>query len=321
MDTLALYDLRVPLAPEPPRRYAYPEATEIVVDGLAPLGARYVDDLAEGFGSRWVDVHETKGKRSGAYSWGAYGAPPVILMNWNGTLYDVFTLAHEAGHAMHSLLADRAQPFHLAGYPLFLAEVASTVNEMLLAWKLLDELPDDDRLGRFAILNRMADDFVGTIVNQAMYAEFEHRAHAYVDAGQPLTLDFLNESWGELTRAYNPGVEIEEVAHVRWGRIPHFYRAFYVFKYATGMAAAVAFARAIRDEGEPAVERYLDLLAAGGSDYPLDLLRRAGVDLATPEPVAAALAEFAAVVTELERLAETGLFDAAVAPGSSGETG
>jgi oligoendopeptidase F len=192
-----------------------------------------------------------------------------------------------------------------------LAEVASTVNEVLLAWRLLDELPADDLLGRFAILNRMADDFVGTIVNQTMFAEFEHRAHAHVEAGQPLTLDILNGLFGELTAAYSPGIEIDEQVGVRWSRIPHFYRAFYVFKYATGMSAAVAIARAIRDEGEPAVARYLGLLEAGGSDYPLDLLHRGGVDLTTPEPVEGALAEFARVVEELERLGEAGVFDSA----------
>ena len=309
IEHLALYDLRVPLAPEPPRRYAWPEAVDLVLDGLTLLGDRYVADLAEGLATRWVDVHETKGKRSGAYSWGTYGAPPVILMNWNGTLYDVFTLAHEAGHAMHSLLANRAQPYHYAGYPLVLAEVASTVNEVLLAWDLLAKTPADDRLGRFAILNRLADDFVGTVVNQAMYAEFEHRAHAHVEAGQPLTLDVLNDLYGELSADYAPGVAVDDLVRVRWGRIPHFYRAFYVFKYATGMAAAFAFARAIRDEGAPAVERYLGLLAAGGSDYPLELLRRAGVALDTPEPVRAALAEFDAIVSEMGRLVEAGALD------------
>jgi oligoendopeptidase F len=279
---------------------------DLVLDGLALLGDDYVADLAGGFGSRWVDVRETKGKRSGAYSWGAYGAPPVILMNWNGTLHDVFTLAHEAGHAMHSLLSDRAQPFHNAGYPLVLAEIASTVNEVLLAWHMLGQLDENDAPGRFAILNRMADDLIGTVVNQTLYAEFEHRAHAIAELGQPLTLEALSDVWVELSDVYQPEVTISELDRLRWARVPHFYRAFYVFKYATGMAAAYAIARAIRDEGAPAVERYLAFLAAGGSDFPLDLLRRAGVDLVTPEPVEAALAELGAIVAEMERLVDGG---------------
>jgi oligoendopeptidase F len=310
LDRLAGYDLRAPLAPEPQRLYEWDEALELVLDGLAPLGDDYVADLAGGFAARWVDVRETKGKRSGAYSWGAYGAPPVILMNWNGTLHDVFTLAHEAGHAMHSLLSDRAQPYHNAGYPLVLAEIASTVNEVLLAWHMLGRLDGGDAVGRFAILNRMADDLIGTVVNQTLYAEFEHRAHALAEEGQPLTLETLSDVWTELSAVYQPEVEFDDLDRLRWARVPHFYRAFYVFKYATGMSAAYAVARAVRDEGAPAVDRYLTFLAAGGSDYPLDLLRRAGVDLATPEPVEAALAELEAIVAEMARLAEAGVLAA-----------
>ncbi|MDP9363957.1 MAG: oligoendopeptidase F [Chloroflexota bacterium] len=306
LDALKSYDLQVPLSPEPERRYGYREAVDVVLGGLAPLGERYVADLRAGFDARWVDVHETKGKRSGAYSWGVYGAPPVILMNWNGTISDVFTLAHEAGHAMHSLYADAAQPYHDAGYPIFLAEIASTVNEVLLTWHLLDETSADDRLGRFALLNRFADTFNGTVVRQTMFAEFEHRTHARAEAGEPLTLDSLNALYGELYAAYEPGVEVDDAVRITWGRVPHFYRAFYVYQYATGLSAAITLARALRDEGARAQERYLGLLAAGGSDYPLELLRRAGVDLASPEPVRTALAEYERVVAEMERLVDEG---------------
>ena len=306
LDRLESYDLQVPLSPEPERRYDYREAVAIVLGGLAPLGQRYVNDLRAGLDARWVDVHETKGKRSGAYSWGAYGAPPVILMNWNGTIRDVFTLAHEAGHAMHSLYSDQAQPYHDAGYPIFLAEIASTVNETLLTWHLLDETPPDDRLGRFSLLNHFADDFYGTVVRQAMFAEFEHRTHAQVEADQPLTLDSLNSLYGELYEAYTPGVAVDDAVRINWGRIPHFYRAFYVYQYATGLSAAITLARALREEGEPAQARYLALLSSGGSDYPLTLLQRAGIDLTTPDPVATGLAEFERAVAEMERLVAEG---------------
>ncbi len=306
LERLAPYDLLVPLAPVPERRYSIPEAQQMVLSALAPLGDAYVRELAAGFAARWVDWHETKGKRSGAYSWGVYGAPPVILMNWNGTLDHVFTLVHEAGHAMHSLLADRAQPYHDAQYPIFLAEVASTVNEVLLTWHLLRETPADDTLTRFSILNRFADTIHTTLMRQAMFAEFEHRAHAAVESGEPLTGEALNRIYDELMEVYLPGVERDDLARINWSRVPHFYRAFYVYQYATGITAAIALARAIRDEGAPAAERYLRLLEAGGSDYPLVLLQRAGVDLTTPEPLRNALAEFAATVATMEKIVEEG---------------
>jgi oligoendopeptidase F len=310
LDQLAAYDLVVPLSPEPERRYAYREGAKLVLDSLGLLGERYVADLRRGFEQRWVDVHETRGKRSGAYSWGAYAAPPVILMNWNGTTNDVFTLAHEAGHAMHSYYSDANLPFHEAGYPIFLAEIASTVNEVLLTWSLLDATPADDLLGRFAILDRFAETYFGTVVRQTMFAEYEHRVHALAESGRPLTLDVLNEIYTELSETYLPGVAVDDGMRINWARIPHFYRAFYVYQYATGLSAAIALARSIRDEGEPARQRYLELLASGGSDYPLTLLARAGVDLTSPEPIEAGLAEFASVVDEMERIVATGVFAA-----------
>ncbi|CAA9552732.1 MAG: Oligoendopeptidase F [uncultured Thermomicrobiales bacterium] len=311
LDELAVYDLRVPLAPTPAKRFGYREAVEIVLSGLGPLGARYVSDLRAGFANRWVDVHETKGKRSGAYSSGTYGAPPVILMNWNGTLNDVFTLAHEAGHAMHSHYAMANNPYHDAYYTIFLAEIASTVNEVLLTWHLLDQTPADDLVGRFALLDRFADGFNGTVITQTMFAEFERETHAGVEAGEPLTLTGLNDLYGGLQADYTPGVVVDDTVRIRWARIPHFYRGFYVFQYATGMSAAVAIARALRDEGARAAERYLAMLAAGGSDYSLSILQGAGVDLTTPAPIEAALAEFDRVVTEMEALADRGVLDAA----------
>ena len=309
VDQLATYDLRVPLAPSTPRNYPYREAVDIVLDGLGALGPDYVNDLAGGFGQRWVDVHENKGKRSGAYSWGAYGAHPVILMNWNGTLSDVFTLAHEAGHAMHSFYADRAQTYQDAGYPIFLAEIASTVNETLLTWDLLAKTPADDALGRFELLNRMADDISGTLINQTMYAEFEYRGHSLAEAGEPLTLESLSDAWADVSAVYQPGVLIDDAARIRWARIPHFYRAYYVYQYATGISAAIAFASQIRDEGEPALERYLSLLRDGGSDYPLALLQKAGLDMTSPEPVRAALREYDRVLGEMETIIDSGVLE------------
>ena len=303
---LAPYDLAVPLSPEPERRYPYREAVEIVLRGVAPLGAAYVANLQAGFASRWVDVHETKGKRSGAYSWSAYGAPPVILMNWNGTMSDVFTLAHEAGHAMHSFYADASLPFHDAGYPIFLAEIASTVNEVLLTWSLLATLPDGDDLGRFALLDRFAETYYGTVVRQTMFAEYEHRVHALAEAATPLTLDVLSGTYEELFETYLPGVAVDPGVQINWGRVPHFYRAFYVYQYATGLSAAIALASAIRDEGKPARERYLRLLASGGKDYPLLLLNEAGVDLTTPRPIESGLAEFERVVAGMEEIVAQG---------------
>ncbi|MGN6031897.1 MAG: oligoendopeptidase F [Thermomicrobiales bacterium] len=313
VDQLERYDLRVPLAPEPPLRYSYREGVDVVLGGVSALGERYVSDLRGGFDSRWVDVHETKGKRSGAYSWGTYGAPPVILMNWNGTLSDVFTLAHEAGHAMHTFYANAAQPIHLASYPIFLAEIASTVNEVLLTWHLLGREEAIDPVVRFSLLNQFADTYFSTVVTQTMFADFEAVTHAAVENGAPLTRDFLTETFGDLQRIYTPGVNVDERVAIGWGRIPHFYRAFYVFKYATGLSAAINIARAVRDEGEPARERYLAMLSAGGSDYPLDILKRGGVDLTTPEPVRIGLQEFDATVTELERLADEGVLEDAAA--------
>ncbi len=306
LDELKTFDLQVPLSPEPEARYGYREAVEIVLSGLGPLGQRYADDLRTGFASRWVDVHETKGKRSGAYSWGAYGAPPVMLMNWNGTINDVFTLAHEAGHAMHSFYSDAALPYHDAAYPIFLAEIASTINETLLNWHMVAETPEDDALGRFALLNRFADTYLGTVVRQTMFAEFEQRAHAIAEARQPLTLEGLSEIYGDLWDTYNPGVPADDAIRINWARIPHFYRAFYVFQYATGLSAAISLAAALRDEGAPAQERVLGLLSAGGSDYPLELLRRAGVDLETPGPILAGLAEFERVVSAMEEIEASG---------------
>jgi oligoendopeptidase F len=313
LDELRSYDLRVPLAPEIKTTYSFQQAVQIVLSGVGALGETYVNDLRTGFGSRWVDVHETKGKRSGAYSWGAYGAPPVMLMNWNGTLNDVFTLAHEAGHSMHSFYAEGTQPIQYAGYSIFLAEIASTVNEVLLNWHLLNQPEGQDPVQRFALLNRFADTYLGTVSRQTMFAEFEQITHGMAEGGEALVPDALSQIYGDLFAAYNPGVEVDDAVTITWARIPHFYNAFYVYQYATGMSSAINLAAAVRDEGEPARARYLAMLAAGGSDYPMNVLKQAGVDLETAAPIERGIAEFDRVVAEMESLADQGVLEQAAA--------
>ncbi len=302
---LAPYDLAVPLAEIDDKEVTYQEAVTTTLAGLTPLGPRYIADLRQGLaGGRWVDVHETVNKRAGGYNVGAYGAPPFILMNWSGTRQDLYTLAHEAGHAMHGFYSNATQPYTTADYTIFCAEVASTVNETLLTWHLLDHASSDQE--RFAILGQFLDDVRGTLISQTMYAEFERWTHAQIEAGAALTAESLSDEWGRLYALYHPTVELTEAAKIGWARIPHFYRGFYVFQYATGLSAAIALAAQIRAEGQPAVDRYLQFLASGGSDYSIALLQRAGVDMTTPEPVRAALAEFATRTTEATALFEAG---------------
>ncbi len=309
---LALFDLYVPLAPEPERRYSIDEAVDLVLKGVGALGSDYVADLRMLFDSRIVDWHETKGKDSGAYSSGVYGSLPLILMNWNGTLDHVFTLAHEAGHAMHSYYASQSQPYHYAHYSLFGAEIASTVNEVLLTWELLRSMPNDALIERFSILDRFADAIAGTLIRQTMFADFEQQTHEMVDAGSPLTVETLSSTYAQLLDLYRPGVRNDDAARIEWARVPHFYRGFYVFQYATGISAAIALAEAIGGSGETSRERYLDMLRAGGSDYPIALLQRAGVDPTTGESVRAALRVFGETIDEMEQIADrAGFLDGA----------
>jgi oligoendopeptidase F len=248
-----------------------------------------------------VDIYENEGKRSGAYSWGVYGAHPFILLNWSGQLRDVFTLAHEAGHAMHSYYTSATQPFVYAGYTIFVAEVASTVNEILLT-DALRKQTDDPKLQMY-LINHALEDFRGTLYRQTMFAEFERWSHAQVEAGEALTPESLSNQYAELCRRYyGPDVDVDEFVAIEWARIPHFYRAFYVYQYATGISAAAALARQILDEGEPARQRYLRFLSGGSSQYSLDLLKDAGVDMTTPAPVDQALDLFDGWLTELEGL-------------------
>ncbi|NLM70955.1 MAG: oligoendopeptidase F [Synergistaceae bacterium] len=297
---LRMYDLNVPLADEPDAPIPYQDATEMVIEALAPLGAEYVDLLREGFRSRWIDVYENQGKRKGGYSWGCYGAHPYVLLNYGGTLRDVFTIAHEMGHSLHTWYSHKNQPQIYADYTIFLAEVASTVNETLLLERLLDKA---SRAEKIYLLNHYLDQVRTTVYRQAMFAEFERDMHAASERGEALTADFLSKAWKELnTRYHGPDMSPDDFIEVEWARIPHFYSAFYVYKYVTGFAAASMLARRLREGTEGERERYLRFLSRGSSAYSLDILKEAGVDMAAPEPLKEAVASFREKTTMLAGL-------------------
>ncbi|WP_304171832.1 oligoendopeptidase F [Limnochorda pilosa] len=303
LDEHHMYDIYTPIVPEVTVRIPWQEAQELAAAALAPLGEEYVRVLREGFRSRWIDVYENRGKRSGAYSTGVYGVHPYVLLNYQETLDDLFTLVHEMGHALHTYFSNRSQPYVYANYSIFVAEVASTLNEALLAHHLLERW--DDRARRLYVLNHQLDTFRTTLFRQTMFAEFEQRIHQEAEAGRPLTAERLAELYGELNAAYHgPAVVNDEEIRLEWARIPHFYMNFYVYQYATGFSAAQALARRILEEGQPAVEAYLAFLSSGSSDYPLAVLQRAGVDMTSPEPVRQAIQAFHELVQELERLLE-----------------
>jgi len=299
-DELRMWDLYVPLVQEESPEIEYEQACEYVTEAVAPLGEDYQSRLAEGLDSRWVDVYETKHKQSGAYSGGTYDSQPFILMNYQDDVESMYTLAHELGHSMHSEYTSEEQPFVYSGYEIFVAEVASTVNETLLTHHLLDTV-EDERLRRH-ILNEYLERFRSTLYRQTMFAEFEQRTHEMSEAGEPLTPDRLDDLYADLKDDYyEPAVLDDRIAR-EWMRIPHFYRAFYVYQYATGISAAVALVDGILEEGEPAAERYVDFLRSGSREYPLELLRDAGVDMASPEPVDAALSTYGDYLEEFASL-------------------
>ena len=299
-DELRMWDLYIPLVEGESPEVTYEEACEYVTDAVAPLGEEYQSRLAEGLESRWVDVYETPGKQSGAYSGGTYDSQPYILMNYQDDVSSMYTLAHELGHSMHSELASESQPYVYADYTIFIAEIASTVNETLLTHHLLDTV-EDERLRRH-ILNQYLERFRSTLYRQTMFAEFEQRTHELSEAGEPLTADRLDDLYGELKgEYYEPAVVDDRIAR-EWMRIPHFYRAFYVFQYSTGISAAVALVEAIREEGEPAAERYREFLRSGSHGYPLELLDEAGVDMTESEPIEQALDVYDHYLDEYENL-------------------
>lgn len=301
LDELHMYDLYVPMVSEVEKKYTFEEAKEIVLKALAPLGEQYVADVRAAFDSGWIDVYENEGKTGGAYAWGCYKTHPYVLLNFQGTIDSVFTLAHEMGHAMHTFYSNKKQHYATSTYTLFVAEVASTVNETLLIQYMLQHT--EDKKERAYLLNHYLEEFRGTVFRQVMFAEFEKLTHAKVEGGEALTTDWLCETYYGLNEKYfGRQVCVDKAIAIEWARIPHFYRSFYVYQYATGFSAATALATAVLKEGAPAVERYLAFLASGGSKYPLDLLKDAGVDLSTPAAVEAGLERFGEMVTELNTL-------------------
>ena len=302
LDELHYYDLYTPLTGSSGRQYTYEQAQQMVLEAVRPLGDSYSKIVREGFSSRWIDVYPNRGKSGGAFSSGTYHSNPYIMTNFTGTLDSVSTIAHEMGHSMHTWHSNHTQPPHYAEYTLFVAEVASTVNENLLVEYLLKT--EQDPRERLALLNQYLENFKGTVFRQVMFAEFEKTAHEMAERGEALDPGSLNALYAGLVRDYfGPALTMDEEVQYEWARIPHFYRPFYVYKYATGYTSAVALSEAVRSGGPQAVARYLDFLSMGGSADPLDELRHAGVDLASPAPVHAALQKFEKVLAQAQELA------------------
>ncbi|MGN2271617.1 oligoendopeptidase F [Priestia megaterium] len=301
IEELHMYDLYTPLVKDVKLEVSYEEAKDYILKGLKPLGEDYLNVLKEGFENRWVDVHENKGKRSGAYSSGTYGTNPYILMNWQDNVNNLFTLAHEFGHSVHSYYTRKTQPYPYGDYSIFVAEVASTCNEALLNDYLLKTI--DDEKQRLYLLNHYLEGFRGTVFRQTMFAEFEHNVHVRAQNGEPLTPELLTKLYYDLNKKYfGDNLVIDEEIGLEWARIPHFYYNYYVYQYATGFSAAAALSKQILEEGEAAVERYVGFLKSGSSDYPIEVLKKAGVDMTTSQPIEEALAVFEEKLTEMERL-------------------
>jgi len=299
---LHAYDTYVPIVEMKRTKIPYEKAVKTICAALEPLGADYCRTLEKGMNGRWVDRYENQGKRSGAFSAGGFAGPPYILMNYREDVIDsMFTLAHEAGHSMHTYYSARNQPFQYYDYTIFVAEVASTFNEQLLNKHLLDQAKDKKM--RAFLINKEIDEIRGTLVRQTMFAEFEKIIHAIAEAGEPLTLERLRAEYLKLLELYfGPDFVIDEELSLEGMRIPHFYHAFYVYKYATGISAAIALSQKVLNGGKKDLDAYLNFLKSGGSKFPLELLRDAGVDMERPEPVATAMKRFATLVDELEEL-------------------
>ncbi|RKX26785.1 MAG: oligoendopeptidase F [Candidatus Zixiibacteriota bacterium] len=301
LDEIHTYDMMCPLFPDRDYEISYDNAVKEILEALQPLGDDYIKVLSRAFDSRWVDVFETQGKGSGAFSWGSFTAHPFVLMNYNNTVDNMFTLAHEMGHALHSHLSCSTQPYAKSQYSIFVAEVASTLNEGLLLLHLLKKA-DDDR-DRLYLLNRYIDNTWGTFFNQVMYGRFELKIHQEVENGGALSPDFMNDLWKELSiKYYGPDLSMDEYSPFKWSRIPHFYMNFYVYQYATSYAASQAILDKVTAGEEGIIGKYLELLSSGGKDYPIELLKTCGVDMSTPAPVDSTLKRFAEQVDELDKL-------------------
>jgi oligoendopeptidase F len=305
LDELHMYDIYVPLTNNLQWQVTYPEAVEMLKDGVAVMGNSYGEILARGLDSGWVDIYERKGKTSGAYCDSIYDVHPFLLLNYQNNLDSAFTLAHEMGHAMHFYYSSQEQPFIYAYPAIFTAEVASTVHESLLMEHLLETVSDRDK--KIYLLNYYLEIFRGTLFRQTMFAEFEKLIHEKAENGEALTPLFLKEVYYELTTIYHGSeMVVDSEINMEWARIPHFYNAFYVYKYSTGLSAAVSLVKQILTKGKPAVESYLTFLKKGSSDYPLKLLQEAGVDMTEPQPVQDAINRFASLLDELETLCSQG---------------
>lgn len=301
VEELHMYDVYASLVEDADMKIPYEKAKQIVLEGLAPLGEEYTKRLEEGFENRWIDVYENQGKRTGAYSWGAYGVHPYVLLNYQENLNQVFTLAHEMGHALHSCYSDEKQPYLYAGYKIFVAEVASTCNEALLIHYLLEHT--EDKREKAYLVNYFLNQFKGTLYRQTMFAEFEKKAHEKVEQGGTLNAAWLNETYYKLNREYfGEGVHVDQEIELEWARIPHFYTPFYVYQYATGFSAAIAISSKILKKEPGIVEKYKEFLSGGSSMDCIDLLKLCGVDMTKPEPVKEALMVFDEYLGELENL-------------------
>ncbi|RKN85090.1 oligoendopeptidase F [Paenibacillus ginsengarvi] len=301
VDELHMYDLFAPLVDEYDMDITYEEAKKTVLESLKPLGEEYCRTLEGGLQGGWIDVYENEGKRSGAYQWGAYGTHPFVLLNHKDNLNSMFTLAHEMGHALHSYLSDKHQDYRTAQYTIFLAEVASTLNEALLMDYLLKHSTDPKQ--KMFLLTYYADQFRTTVFRQTMFAEFEKIIYDRTEKGESLTHQDLCSIYYDLNLKYHgTSMKVDKEIEMEWARIPHFYTSFYVFKYATGFSAATSFSKQILDEGAPAVDRYLGFLKSGSSDYSIEILKRAGVDMSSPEPVRQAMSVFESLIEQMEEL-------------------
>ncbi len=301
IDDLKMYDIYTPLVKDVKFEMPYDEAKEWMLKALEPMGKEYLDVVKEGLNHRWVDVYENKGKRSGGYSSGAHLTNPFILLNWSDTISDLYTLVHEFGHSAHSYFSRKNQPSNSSDYSIFVAEVASTCNEALLS-DYMDKHLDDDR--RLLLLNQELERFRATLFRQTMFAEFEHKIHQIEEAGEPLTSTRMNEEYAKLNRLYfGDVVETDDHISKEWSRIPHFYMNYYVYQYATGYSAAQSLSHQILTEGQPAVERYInEFLKKGSSNYPIEILKNAGVDMTTAEPIENAMKFFEEKLEQFEKL-------------------